>query len=75
MRQSGRFYTLVKRTFDIVLSLALSIALAPLSLLILLLILLRDPGNPFYVHRRVGQNGRELKVLKFRTMRKSVSVS
>ncbi len=74
-RWLGRFYPLVKRIGDIVLSLALSVLFAPLSLLILFLILLRDPGNPFYVHRRVGQNGRELKVLKFRTMRKNATLS
>lgn len=33
-------------------------------------IMLKDPGNPFYIQTRVGKNGKDLKILKFRTMRK-----
>ena len=65
----------MKRACDIVLALVLTVLFAPLSLLIFLLILLRNPGNPFYVHRRVGQNGKDIKVLKFRTMRKNATLS
>ena len=57
------------------LALVLTVLFTPLSLLIFLLILLRDPGNPFYLHQRVGQNGKEIKVLKFRTMRKNATLS
>lgn len=68
--QKGRFATLVRRFCDIVLSLLLSACLLPLSVLVALAILLRDGGNPFYWHMRVGQNGKRLAVLKFRTMKK-----
>ena len=74
-RKSGWSYAFVKRACDIVLALVLTVLFAPLSLLIFLLILLRNPGNPFYVHRRVGQNGKDIKVLKFRTMRKNATLS
>ena len=74
-RKSGWLYAFVKRVSDIVLALVLTVLFAPLSLLIFLLILLRDPGNPFYLHRRVGQNGKDIKVLKFRTMRKNATLS
>ena len=59
-----------RRLADIVLSLVLSLLLLPLSVLVMLAILLRDGGNPFYWHVRVGQHGKPLAVLKFRTMKK-----
>lgn len=74
-QKSGHIYRFLKRLGDIVLSLALTVLFAPLSLLILLLIFLRDPGNPFYVQKRVGRGGRDLKLLKFRTMRKNAVLS
>lgn len=66
----GRFTAFVRRLCDIVLSLVLSLCLLPLSVLVALAIVLRDGGNPFYWHVRVGQNGTRLAVLKFRTMKK-----
>ena len=38
-------------------------------LVIALLIMVKDFGNPFYVHKRVGQDGREIGVVKFRSMK------
>ncbi len=71
----GHIHAFVKRLSDILLSLVLTVLFAPLSLLIMLAIVLRDGGSPFYAQRRVGQGGRELTVLKFRTMRKDASLS
>lgn len=34
------------------------------------MIVCKDPGNPFYVHTRVGKDHKPIKVMKFRTMRK-----
>lgn len=65
-----RCYRFFKRVFDVVLSLVLSIVFTPLMLVIALLIFLRDGGNPFFLHTRVGQNGKTVRVLKFRTMKK-----
>ena len=64
------FYRFFKRLFDILLSLLLSLLLSPLMLVITLLIFLRDGGSPFFLHTRVGQNGKTVRVLKFRTMKK-----
>ena len=60
-----------KRCFDFLSSLCASIVLLIPMALIAVLIMVRDPGNPFFVHRRVGQNGKEINVLKFRSMRKN----
>ena len=67
--KQGRAAAFVRRLADVIFSLLLSLALLPLTLLVALLIMLRTGGNPFYWHRRVGQNGKPLAVLKFRTMK------
>jgi Undecaprenyl-phosphate glucose phosphotransferase len=60
---------LVKRTFDLVVgSLALVIAL-PVMAVIAVLIKLTSPGPVLYRQRRMGFDGREFTLLKFRTMR------
>ncbi|MBE6639858.1 MAG: sugar transferase [Ruminococcaceae bacterium] len=70
MPKRVRIAALVRRLCDIVLSLLLSVCLLPLSVFVALAIILRDGGNPFYWHVRVGQNGKRLAVLKFRTMKR-----
>lgn len=66
-RQYG--YRLVKRLFDIVASCLGLIVLSPVFLVIAILIKLDDPHGPvFYAHTRVGKNGREFKMIKFRSM-------
>ena len=62
-------YDFFKRCFDIVSSLIVSIILLIPIGIISILIVLKDKGNPFYSHKRVGKNGTELKVCKFRSMR------
>jgi exopolysaccharide production protein ExoY len=58
----------VKRGFDIVVSLVALVLLAPLFLAIALAIKLADPGPVFYRHRRITFGGQQLEILKFRTM-------
>lgn len=63
-------YLIVKRCFDFLSSLCLSVFLLfPLAVLALGVIL-NDFGNPFYVQKRVGQGGKELRVVKLRSMKK-----
>ena len=57
-----------KRLFDIVVALAMLIALAPLMLVLTAVIALGG-GHPLFAHRRVGQGGRPFGCLKFRSMR------
>jgi exopolysaccharide biosynthesis polyprenyl glycosylphosphotransferase len=59
---------LVKRALDVVLSLLLCAALAPLMLLLALAVRLSSPGPALFRQRRIGLNGREFIIYKFRSM-------
>ena len=61
-------YLLLKRCFDFVASLFVSIVLLVPMAMIALLIMFKDAGNPFYMQTRVGQNGEKFTLLKFRSM-------
>jgi len=61
----------MQRLFDLTLALTGLIVTLPLTLLIVIALLLFDFGNPFFVHRRVGQEGKEFGLIKFRTMRRN----
>ena len=63
-------YTFIKRFADILLSLLASLALLIPIIVVAIMIVCKDPGNPFYVHTRVGKDHKPIKVMKFRTMRK-----
>ncbi|MGH8262948.1 MAG: TIGR03013 family XrtA/PEP-CTERM system glycosyltransferase [Steroidobacterales bacterium] len=62
---------LTSRSFDVTAALVLLVLLSPLMVLTALGILLEDgPRAPvFYRQRRVGKDGREFNLLKFRSMR------
>lgn len=66
-RQTG--YILSKRMFDFISSLIVSLVLLIPMVVIAVIIILKDHGSPFYMQRRVGKNGEEIKIAKFRTMR------
>jgi len=69
-KKVSNVYLVVKRCFDFVSSLCVSvILLLPLGILALLVVV-NDFGNPFYVQKRVGKNGKELAVAKLRSMKK-----
>ncbi len=57
-----------KRFFDIVFSVLCLILLSPIFLLIALTIKITSRGSIFYSHPRVGANGKQIAVYKFRTM-------
>jgi len=59
----------VKRVFDLLSSLVLLVATAPIMAITALLIKLESPGSIFYTQERVGLNGGTFKVIKFRSMR------
>ncbi|HEX7003857.1 MAG TPA: undecaprenyl-phosphate galactose phosphotransferase WbaP [Trueperaceae bacterium] len=58
----------VKRSIDIVASIALLAALSPLLLALSLAIRLDSPGPVLYNQRRIGRNGRPFRIWKFRSM-------
>jgi putative colanic acid biosysnthesis UDP-glucose lipid carrier transferase len=58
-----------KRAFDIVMSAAAIVALAPLLALIALAVRLDSPGHAIFRQERGGLNGRTFRIWKFRTMR------
>ena len=59
----------LKRIFDLLFSLILTIILAPFLLLIALLIRLESKGSPIFAQERVGQHSKPFTIYKFRTMR------
>jgi lipopolysaccharide/colanic/teichoic acid biosynthesis glycosyltransferase len=61
----------MKRLFDILFSGLLIIVLLPLGIVVSIWIMLDDFGSPFFVQQRVGLNGRNFGLLKFRSMRKN----
>ena len=63
-----RLKDFVKRSFDIFVSLAILIFLAPFILLIAHAIQRDSPGPAFYRGARSGRGGKIFKILKFRTM-------
>lgn len=63
-------YLCAKRIFDFVFSLLFGLIMLVPMAVVALAIVIHDPGNPFYMQKRVGKNGREIGVLKFRSMRK-----
>ncbi len=62
---------LIKRAFDIVLSLLALIPILPLMAIISLVILLDDGRPIFFRQKRVGENGRLFAMYKFRSMVKN----
>ena len=65
-------YSFVKRTFDIVCSLAGLIVLSPIFIILAILVKWEDGGSVFYGHLRVGHRGKKIRVYKFRSMSTNV---
>lgn len=60
---------IIKRTFDIVAGTILALLFSPIIVLVALLIKLEDPKGPIvYKNKRIGENGTEFFVYKFRYM-------
>ena len=58
----------MKRVFDILFAGTILIVLLPLLMLIAVGVRLSSPGPVIYVARRIGRDGEEFKMLKFRSM-------
>lgn len=66
---SGKTYRVIKRCFDFLSSLIVSIIIFIPLLFLMVLIMIKDPGNPLYFQKRVGKGGKPIYVAKLRTMR------
>ncbi|SFC73751.1 sugar transferase [Tropicimonas isoalkanivorans] len=60
--------TILKRIFDLVLTVPIVIAALPILVLAAIAIRLTDPGPIFYTQVREGLGGRKIRILKLRTM-------
>jgi lipopolysaccharide/colanic/teichoic acid biosynthesis glycosyltransferase len=58
------------RLFDFIFSLLGILILSPLFFIIYILIIMESKGGGFYVQKRVGKNGIDFNLLKFRSMQK-----
>jgi lipopolysaccharide/colanic/teichoic acid biosynthesis glycosyltransferase len=65
MRRGPRF---AKRLMDVTLTVFGGLCILPLLVLLSILIKLDSAGSPFYMQRRLGQDGVRFRALKFRTM-------
>lgn len=59
---------ILKRIFDIMMSLILILILSPFLIIISIIIKKEDGGSVFYRQARITQYGKEFKIFKFRTM-------
>jgi lipopolysaccharide/colanic/teichoic acid biosynthesis glycosyltransferase len=64
-------YDFVKRCFDIIVSVLALIVSSPFWIVIAIIIKLTSSGPVLFAHKRVGKNGKEIKVYKFRSMVKN----
>jgi exopolysaccharide biosynthesis polyprenyl glycosylphosphotransferase len=67
------FYVVAKRVFDLTVALFLCIVTAPLWVLAAILIKIDSPGPVLFRQKRCGLEGKEIEILKFRTMYKGVN--
>lgn len=68
LRVRSRQGRAAKRTVDVVVALPLVVLLAPAFLLLGLWVRLTSPGPALFRQRRIGRDGEEFTLLKFRTM-------
>ena len=67
--KNRRFYHLVKRMIDIVLSLFGLVLISPFVVIIAIHIKIDSKGPVFFKHHRIGKNGKPFSMYKFRTMK------
>ncbi|WP_439696883.1 sugar transferase [Mucilaginibacter sp. AW1-7] len=59
---------ILKRIFDLIFASILLITLTPLLIIIAMAVKFNSKGSVFYVQRRIGKNGSDFNLFKFRTM-------
>jgi exopolysaccharide biosynthesis polyprenyl glycosylphosphotransferase len=69
MSEPSRFYSLMKRLFDVVSSATLIALSLPVWAILAIAIKLESKGPVFFRQTRIGQHGRPFEILKFRSMK------
>lgn len=67
-------YVVIKRVFDLSVSVLVLTLLSPLFLILSLLVKITSSGPVFFTQDRVGMNGKRFRIIKFRTMRQEPSL-
>lgn len=64
-----KIYEMLSQPLEILFAFFLSIILLPLTIFIAFLVKATSPGSAFFSQKRIGKNGKEFIIWKFRTMR------
>lgn len=65
------YIKVIKPIFDFVFALLAMVVLLPLTLIVAIYIKLDDGGSVFYKAQRLGKNGKQFTMLKYRSMKKN----
>ncbi len=68
IKNSSLIYLCIKRIFDLTISIVALIILFPLLFIIGLAIKIESKGPVFFIQKRLGKDGKEFNIYKFRTM-------
>jgi len=69
VEETGILYKILKRSLDIIGSVSGLLILSVLLVVVIILIKIEDPKGPiFFSQKRIGKNGKEFKMYKFRSM-------
>ena len=66
--KGGKIYSFFKRTFDIFSSFVMICLISWFLLILFIVQLFATKGHPIFSDKRIGRNGKEIKVYKFRSM-------
>ena len=69
-RKVSTFYYFIKRVWDIFFAVVLLLLTSPVIIVVFIILLFCGNGTPIYADKRVGKDGKTIKVLKFRSMYK-----
>ena len=69
-KKVSTFYYFVKRVWDIFFAVVLLLLTSPVIIVVFIILLFCGNGTPIYADKRVGKDGKTIKVLKFRSMYK-----
>ena len=67
-KRNFKLYEIIKRIVDIILSILALIVLSPVLIITAVCIKMESKGPVFFFQKRVGLNGKEFNMLKFRSM-------